>query len=56
VLAWTAHFITRADVEALGGKLLEAVDRADRRPDLRMKIVKDGQEAFVLYVQSPSRP
>jgi hypothetical protein len=52
VLAWTAHFLPRAGVEALGGKLLDAVYRADHRPELRMKIVQDGQEAYILYVQS----
>jgi hypothetical protein len=55
VLAWTAHFTTRAGAEALGRELLEAVGRTDRAADLRLEIVKDGQEAYVLYVQSPAR-
>ena len=56
VLAWAIHLITEEEFDAAGQELLKAIGRPDASRIVRTKVLRDGIEGFVLYVDQPGGP
>jgi hypothetical protein len=56
IIAWSAHLMAEDEFAAAGREILKAVGRPNAGHVLQTKVIRDGIEGYVMYVDRPSGP